>query len=307
MDLTSPQGPKKNRNPGPFSGPRLAATAVALSLSFGLIATGCSFTGGGIKQISGAPEGMVLVPAGPFTMGTDDDDESVAEELGLPYTLVSDATPARTVELPAFYIDRHELTNAQYLQFLDATELPVGPPYGWSAERRPPEGTNDLPVTGINWYEAQFACLYFGKRLPSEAEWEKAARGTDGNLFPWGNTYDESKANVAAGKPGRLAPVGSHPQGASVYGVQDMAGNAWEWTRSWYAPYPGSEFESDNYGKRFKVLRGNSHAAPGHYPVEQLRKVVGAMSSTTYRFSLTPTGKSPDSGVRCSRDANLTP
>jgi len=272
---------------------RIGARAAALLPALALAA--CAHFAAGPPP----PPGMVLVPAGPFVMGTDrTDGAGEAADLGLPYTWYSDATPRRTVTLPAFYIDRYELTNARYLQFLNETEIPLGPPFGWEGDR-PPDGTADYPVTGLNWYEAYLVCQHFGKRLPTEAEWEKAARGTDGRLYPWGDTFDESRANVAHGDAGRLAPVGSYPRGASPYGVEDMIGNAWEWTRDWYHPYDGSTFESANYGKHFKVIRGNSYSAVGHFPEDQRHRVVAEMSRANYRFSFNPKGKFRDSGVRC--------
>ncbi len=245
-----------------------------------------------------APEGMVLIPAGAFVMGTDRTDEGEAADLGLPYTWYSDATPAHMVELDAFYIDRYEMTNAEYLQFLNDTEIPLDPPYGWDGDR-PPDGKGDYPVTGLNWFEAYLACQHFGKHLPTEAEWEKAARGTDGRLYPWGDEFDESRANVATGSAGHLMPVGSFPQGASPYGVMDMVGNAWEWTRDWYRPYPGSTYVSDGYGKQFKVLRGNSYAMTGHFDPEHRHEVTAQMSRVNYRFAFNPRGRFRDSGVRC--------
>jgi len=257
--------------------------------------------GGTSHTAAAPPPGMVLVPAGPFQMGTDRTDAASGEaaDLGLPYTWYSDATPRHTVNLPAFYIDKYEVTNAQYLRFLNETEIPLGTPYGWEGDH-PADGTGDYPVAGLNWYEAYLACQHYGKRLPTEAEWEKAARGTDGRLYPWGDTFDESFANVATGSAGRLMPVGSFPQGASPYGAEDMIGNAWEWTKDWYKPYPGSTFVSDNYGKEFKVIRGNSYSAVGHFPDEaQRREVVENMSRANYRFAFNPQGKFRDSGVRC--------
>ncbi|MDH4228729.1 MAG: formylglycine-generating enzyme family protein [Nitrospirota bacterium] len=253
------------------------------------------------------PKGMVLVPAGPFIMGTDRTDDGEAASHGLPYTFYSDATPQHKPELAAFYIDRNEMTNAEYLQFLNDTEIPLGTPYGWEADDRYPDGQGAYPVTGLNWYEAYLVCQYFGKRLPGEAEWEKAARGTDGRLYPWGNKFRAGVANVATtAQGGRLMPVGSFPEGASPYGVMDMVGNAWEWTRDWYTPYPGSTFVSDNYGKQFKVIRGNSFSAPGHFPDDELAAVIGEMSRANYRFSFNPKGRFRDSGVRCAKSVKVT-
>jgi formylglycine-generating enzyme required for sulfatase activity len=120
------------------------------------------------------PEGMVLVTAGPFTMGSNSGE-------GL---ITNDATPQQMVTLPAFYIDKTEVTNAEYKKFCDATGNPV-PPY-WK-DGIYAEGQAQVPVRWVNWWEAQAYAAWKGKRLPTEAEWEKAARGTDGRVYPWGN------------------------------------------------------------------------------------------------------------------------
>jgi formylglycine-generating enzyme required for sulfatase activity len=273
--------------------------AAALGLVLLAAAAGCAHLGhpSGHRP-QAAPEGMVLVPAGAFVFGTSRTDEGEAADLGLPYTWYSDATPEQMVELDAFYIDRYEMTNAEYLRFLNETEIPLDPPAGWDGDHFP-EGEGDYPVAGLNWYEAYLACQHFGKRLPTEAEWEKAARGTDGRLYPWGDDFDESKANVATGGAGHLMPVGSYPQGASPYGVMDMVGNVWEWTRDWYRPYPGSTYVSDGYGKEFKVLRGNSFAMIGHFDEGVRHEVTAEMSRANYRFAFNPKGRFRDSGVRC--------
>ncbi len=281
----------------PFYTGAIATLAVcALTLT-----GGCAHSGSTSKPADDPLHDMVRIPAGPFIMGTDRMDDDEAARHGLPYTWYSDATPKRTLELSTFYIDKYEMTNAQYLQFLNATELPLGVPRGWKGEV-PAEGTNDYPVTGLNWYEAYLSCQHFGKRLPTEAEWEKAARGTDGRLYPWGDTFSEDYANVARGGLGRLMPVGSFPQGKSVYGVEDMIGNAWEWTKSWYRSYPESTHESDNYALQFKVIRGNSYGEPGHFDPDARHEVISQMSRANYRFAFDPKGRFRDSGVRCAKD-----
>ena len=109
----------------------------------------------------------------------------------------------------------------------------------------------DHPVTFVDWHEASAFCAWAGGRLPTEAEWEKAARGTDARRFPWGDEEDASRAAVGSGlKRGTTSPVGAHPRGASPYGLQDMAGNVWEWT-------------STETGDGERVLRGGSYASPG--------------------------------------------
>jgi formylglycine-generating enzyme required for sulfatase activity len=166
------------------------------------------------------PPGMVYVPAGEAILGTDDPD---AEE---------DARPARRAFLPAFYIDRNEVTNAEFARFKPTHVFPKG-------EER-------LPATGILYDEAVAYARWAGKRLPTDAEWEKAARGTDGRLYPWGNTYDRTRVAARAKRPtklpcggySRVQPIGSAPKGASPYGCLDLAGNAWEWVSDLYQNDP---------------------------------------------------------------------
>ena len=131
-------------------------------------------------------------------------------------------------------------------------------PRHWE-NRKYPEGEDNLPVVYINWKDANAYCHWAGKRLPTEIEWEKAARGTDARIWPWGNVFDITKCNVESWEGSGPKPVGSYPQCVSPYGVYDMAGNVWEWTDSWYGDaYPGSTFTSDEFGQKFRVLRGGS-------------------------------------------------
>ncbi len=165
---------------------------------------------------------MVLVPAGPFVRGS--------RHGGL------DTRPQREITLSGFYIDKTEVTNRQFRAFLLDTQTP--PPRGLAAAgwngASYPEGTGDLPVVNISWEEANRFAAWAGKRLPTEAEWEKAARGTDGRAYPWGDEFDSSRL-VRRGANGP-APVGSKPSGASPYGALDMAGNVREWTADYYDP-----------------------------------------------------------------------
>ncbi|HOW69100.1 MAG TPA: SUMF1/EgtB/PvdO family nonheme iron enzyme [Phycisphaerae bacterium] len=180
---------------------------------------------------------MVLVPAGSFIMGTG---EGRPEE-----------GPSRRVDLPGFYIDKTEVTVGQYSRFLQETGS--RPPTGW-AEQRPPRVGERLPVTNITWYDAMGYALWAGKRLPTEAEWEKAARGIDGRRFPWGQIDEVTRRNLAEDKD--VAEVGAHPAGASPCGCLDMAGNAWEWTADWFEVYPGSAARSIHFGRQYKIIRG---------------------------------------------------
>lgn len=158
---------------------------------------------------------MMLVPAGEFVMGSNDN--------------MAAAKPAHTVYLDTFYIDEFEVTNARYLECVEAGACTAG---GGTRLRNPI--FSEHPVMDVNWYMAHDYCEWRGARLPTEAEWEKAARGTDERKFPWGN--DPVTCELARyGDCGWFTvPVGQHPKGVSPYGVHDMAGNAWEWTNDWY-------------------------------------------------------------------------
>ncbi len=166
-------------------------------------------TGGEITGKDGAPMG--LVPAGEFLYGDDN----------------------QRMSLPAFYIDKYEVTTRLYAKFLQATRQL------WSEVSR--VGDGDRPVIGVTWEEAEAYCRHYGKRLPTEQEWEKAARGTDGRRYPWGNEEPTSR-HAHFNKCcqwngyGTLATVGSYEAGKSPYGLYDLAGNVWEWTSSVYNP-----------------------------------------------------------------------
>lgn len=150
----------------------------------------------------GAQEGMVLVQAGKFDFG-DEDDEGIEK-----------------IDLKAFYIDQYEVTNEQYRNF--------------KHEHKFPPDKADHPVTGVSWHDANTYCKSLGKRLPAEEEWEKAARGTDGRAYPWGKDFKSDKVNGKEANIGTTTPVGKYEAGKSVYGVYDMSGNVREWTDSWH-------------------------------------------------------------------------
>ena len=185
---------------------------------------------------------MVLIPAGPFVMGGDFDEER----------------PRHRVVLEAFRLDRHEATNAQYAEFLRATMAPE--PRYWNKNVRFHSGEKfpQHPVVGISWAEAQSFCEWKGKRLPTEAEWEKAARGgRDGFAYPWGDHPDRLLANFEGQS---TMPVGGYPP--NNYGLYDMTGNVWEWVADWFDPHyydnsPEANPAGPESGKD-KVLRGGS-------------------------------------------------
>jgi iron(II)-dependent oxidoreductase len=238
----------------------------------GLLAYAAAFGGATASaQDVQLPEGMVLVPAGAFQMGTNAAEGLIAE----------DALPQHSVTLPAFFIDKTEVTNAAYRKYCDATGYPTPP--NWNNGRFP-DGEENFPVTHVNWHEATAYAAWAGKRLPTEAEWEKAARGEDGRLYPWGPTWNQSNVVTNQNKP---SAVGSHPSGASPYGALDMAGNVFEWTSDWYNAYLGSTFKTPSYGTIYKVVRGGGFDGNN------------SLSKTTYRCLMRPTSRIEWVGFRC--------
>lgn len=171
-----------------------------------------------------AVDGMVLVAAGEFKLGSGDDDNWSEE----------DELPQRVVDLPAFYIDQFEVSNIEYKRFLDATGWP--PPASW-VDGLYAENADFYPVVEVSWWDATAYARWMGKRLPTESEWEKAARGTDGRRFPWGDRFSTDRANNDID----LLPAVSKLEGATPYGAVNMSGNVAEWTSSVYAPYPRVE------------------------------------------------------------------
>ncbi|WP_455223094.1 formylglycine-generating enzyme family protein [Kaarinaea lacus] len=240
-------------------------------------------------------ENMILIPAGEFIMGSDDVDASgKSQEFGFNEPLYLNEHPQRKVPLNAFYIDKFEVTNGEFKQFLrdlgKYSELQIS-----DLTERLQMQQDNLPVRNITWFKADEYCRFVGKRLPTEEEWEKAARGTDGREYPWGNEWNADNVNAGQGEAD-LTPVGSFEQGKSAYGVYDMAGNVMEWTADWYEPYPGAEYQSPNYGKKRRVVRGGSWGGVGHYVIPHYFRVA-------YRFNFPPDQAFNDVGFRCAKDA----
>lgn len=213
---------------------------------------------------------MVLIPGGDFWMGSDDKDDN--------------EKPMHKVHVEPFYIDKYPVTNGEFARFVEATgyvteaeEANKG--WIWQSEWRevsgacwrrptgPGSSTDDKldhPVVLVSWNDARAYCHWAGKRLPTEAEWEKAARGVDARKWPWGNEWDPTRLNSGERGHGTTTSVGYYASGLSYYGVSDMAGNVWEWVDEWYKPYPGSPCKDEDFGDKYRILRGGSWDSFGH-------------------------------------------
>ena len=270
---------------------------------------------------SDIPDDMVSVPAGEFSMG------SPASTDGLP-----DEQPQRRVYLSSFLIDRYEVTNEAYTKFVKTAghRIPenANPSSTLWIDKTPLAGIERHPVVNVSWDDAVSYCRWMGKRLPTEAEWEKAARGADERRYPWGNDWDITKANSASywagrtvefssgadweafwikGEGAKLAkdkgvkgevltmPVGSFPQSRSPYGLYDMAGNVAEWVQDWYDPnyYRSAPLSNPSGPERgaIKAMRGGSWLKPA-VSLRVTDRDWGTMDSR-------PSG----TGFRCARDA----
>jgi formylglycine-generating enzyme required for sulfatase activity len=242
-----------------------------------------------------APPDMVLIPAGEFIMGSDKVDASgKSEEFGFIEPMYLTEHPKRTVSLEAFYIDKYEVTNGQFKQFLIESGKYTDAQLQTIYEKLKMDNDN-LPVRIVTWFMASEFCRAAGKRLPTEAEWEKAARGANGLEYPWGNEWNPDYLNAGSGE-NDLMPVGSYEQGKSPYGVYDMAGNVMEWTSDWYEAYPGAEFQSPFYGKKRRAVRGGGWGGIGHY-------VIPHYFRAAYRYNFPPDRAFNDVGFRCAKDA----
>lgn len=203
-------------------------------------------------------DNMVHVPAGEFTMGSDREGAARDEQ------------PVRVVWVDEFYIDRTEVTNAEFKAFADSTRrlYPNNPMWDVDYFLNSP----DHPVINLTFQQAEAYCAWKRKRLPREAEWEKAARGDDARLYPWGNEWDETRLNFWGSQHGvdtfvNTAPVGSFPKGASPFGALDMLGNVWEWCSDWYDENYYALGENRNpRGPEgptpWRVVRGGSFSSP---------------------------------------------
>jgi formylglycine-generating enzyme required for sulfatase activity len=230
---------------------------------------------------------MMLVPAGEFTMGSNEGND--------------DEKPVHRINLDAYYIDKHEVTVGQYGEFLEANSF--DPPPSWTTMAQPPH--ENRPVVNVDWKDANTYCKWAGKRLPTEAEWEKAARGTDQRIYPWGNDPpNPQRANYGKttwNNHAALVPVGQLQDGKSPYGIDGLAGNVWEWVSDWYDPdyyatSPSRNPAGPETGK-YKVVRGGSwDLAPEN--LRSARRDFNISSTTDYD---SPAYRNFNSGFRCAK------
>lgn len=245
------------------------------------------------EEIQKELEKMVFIPAGEFIMGSD-------KEMAIRrnYEAGVDEFPQHKVFVRAFYIDKYEMTNYRYQKFIEVTKRPVpdnehypDDPYIWR-DGKYRKGEDNYPVALVNWFDANAYCRWRGKRLPTEEEWEKAARGTDGRLWPWGNEEGRLHANTGDLQIGHPMYVGAFEKGVSPYGVYNLSGNLEEWTDSWYNPYPGSQLKRENFGQKVKVVKGGSFLKPFRM-----------FARAAERFAIEPNYAHRTVGFRCAKSA----
>jgi toxoflavin biosynthesis protein ToxD len=258
---------------------------------------------------------FIHIPAGTFLLGTPERDLSaLAKAYGGTRESYREESPQHTLVLPAFEIARTPVTNALYAAFVAATNAHA--PITWRGPQ-PPATLHDHPVVDVSWDEANAFCAWLTReiedwglgtrsdvpnpqslipnpqafRLPSEAEWERAARGNDGRTFPWGNTWDTACANTRESGIAGTTPVGAYPSGASAVGCLDMAGNIWEWTSSLdrLYPYAADDGREDPRAPGRRILRGGCYANPHGF------------ARCACRFRLLPTVRNPFMGFRLAR------
>ena len=249
-----------------------------------------------LARIKATPQDMVYVPDGEFAMGLSKKRVAeIVEQFKLPPVMTQlwfgMEQPEERVALPPFYMDRHPVTNAQYKAFVDATHYAPPPSPDWAGPDIKP-GCQAKPVTEVNLSDAAAYAKWAGKRLLREAEWEKAARGIDGRLFPWGNNWDSTLCGAAESDTADTSAVDLFPTGRSPYGASDMAGNVQEWTADPLKPYPGADPEGLLFKEGFQAVRG----ATLQEPVFVLRLV-------TRRVGLPPNMRQSTLGFRCAQDA----
>lgn len=202
---------------------------------------------------------MILIRGGKFIFGTDPlEEEKLPAALGMTGNGYQNETPRQTIYLDDFYIDKYEVTIGAYRDFMKATGHAL--PKAWVELDL--EKWKDYPAQGITWREADDYVKWQGKRLPTEAQWEKASRGPNGLRYVFGDKFDPQKARTDLKE---TIPVARTDFDRSYYGVSGLSGNLSEWCADWYGPHPGSDYHDSRYGKKNKVYKGGSWVNRGHY------------------------------------------
>lgn len=264
------------------------------------------------------PKDMVYVGHGPSVMGIDKEQPADSAKKLTPYErrmktpwsaeALNDEGPAHMVFLDSYLIDKYEVSNKDYADFIRANNHPA-PAYWDDPRLNKPE----QPVVGVNWYDAKAYCEYRGKRLPTEAEWEKAARGPKADLYPWGNEFDSAKVNYGKNHDATM-PVDAYPEGISYYGAYNMAGNVFEWVADWYDPryYGRLETMVNPTGPAKPLWMGGTGTYVDRLTVGEKRVIRGgswiapeATVRATHRFWNHPLNNSYGVGLgfRCAKNA----
>lgn len=214
----------------------------------------------------------------------------------MPFAWVNNGYALNEKQLQAMDVERLRKLALDYFK-LDVDTRVMDKPALIQAMLKYQEALDELPVSGVNWFDAREYCQWRSARLPTELEWEKAARGPKGLEYPWGNEWDPKVTNT--GDDGKweegVAPVGSYENNKSPYGAYDMSGNVWEWVDDWYKAYPDSTYQSEMFGKTNRVIRGGGGGI-GHYAISYFFR------GATRQFS-EPEMESDDVGFRCAKDA----
>ena len=250
---------------------------------------------------SNAPQDWeeVLIPPSAFIMGTDIEPFYGTILAQSRYAKLDEA-PIHVRFLEPYRIARYPVTNAEYEVFVNVTGHT--PPPHW-IDGKVPTDEATLPVVHISWHDANAYVQWAQARLPTEAEWEKAARGADGRIYPWGNEFEPAADQGVPLLTDLLTPVGNRPAAVSPYGVHEVAGNVWEWTADWYQPYEGNTHRDSDYGDKHKVLRGGSW-------LEVRDETANRYFRCANRLHAPPNYTASNIGFRCVRDVvpdRLTP
>jgi serine/threonine-protein kinase len=287
--------------------------AAALALTFQKFKGGAQSNFAGVDSPSPAPrvvpDGMVPIPGGSFLMGRDltsEEKNYTIEVAGQRVKIFSYDWPAHQEEVKAFYLDKTEVSNARYAEFVKATNHPA--PANWGGPT-PPPNAGQYPVTDVTNLDAVDYCAWLSQqrkdgltyRLPTETEWEYAARGRDAgkagkpvNLFPWGDEWNPDNANTIESRLDNPRTVVQYPTSGSPFGVLNMAGNVAEWTATDFSFYKGNDQQiprEPGYKGNYQVVRGGAFAYPKEYAM------------TTTRVWARPENKGPKLGFRCAADA----